>query len=84
MVFPLLTQPIFFGYLAAIAGALYLSSKPQNEAINLYLAFISRWTLFVVFAIISFTYIPENTLIAMFLLVYLNVTFNPQIKPVIL
>ena len=78
IVFPLLIQPIFFGYIAAIAGALYLSSKPKNEAINLYLAFISRWTLFVVFAIISFTYIPENTLIAMFLLVYLNTTFNPQ------
>jgi len=84
MVFPLLTQPIFFGYLAAIAGALYLSSKPQNEAMNLFLAFISRWTLFIVFTVISFAYIKENTLIAMFLLVYLNATFNPPIKPVIL
>jgi hypothetical protein len=84
MVFPLLTQPIFFGYLTAIAGALYLSSKPQNEAMNLFLAFTSRWTLFIVFTVISFAYIPENTLIAMFLLVYLNATFNPPIKPVIL
>jgi hypothetical protein len=79
VIFPILIQPIFVIYLGAIAAAVYLSSVPKSELLNLYLAFLSRWALFVVFSIISLTYIPENTLIALFLLVYLNTTFNPKL-----
>jgi len=76
--FPMIAQPIFIGYLFALAAVIYLASKPQNEVLNLYLAFIFRWSIFIVFTILSLTFISENTLLAVFLLVYLNSTFNPK------
>jgi len=72
-------QPIFLGYLFALAAVLYIASKPKSEALNLYLAFIFRWAAFIIFTILCLKYIKENTLIAVFLLVYLNTTFNPKI-----
>ena len=77
--FPMFVQPIFIGYLFALAAVLYIASKPKSEALNLYLAFIFRWAAFIVFTILCLKYIKENTLIAVFLLVYLNTTFNPKI-----
>ena len=74
----MIAQPIFIGYLFALAAVIYLASKPQNEVLNLYLAFIFRWSIFIVFTILSLTFIPEKTLLAVFLLVYLNSTFNPK------
>ena len=74
----MIAQPIFIGYLFALAAVIYLASKPQNEVLNLYLAFIFRWSIFIVFTILSLTFISENTLLAVFLLVYLNSTFNPK------
>ena len=77
--FPMFVQPIFLGYLFALAAVLYIASKPKSEALNLYLAFIFRWAAFIIFTILCLKYIKENTLIAVFLLVYLNTTFNPKI-----
>jgi hypothetical protein len=71
-------QPIFVGYVLALAGVLYIASRPKNEALNLYLAFILRWSVFIIFTILSLVFVTENTLIAVFLLVYLNTTFNPK------
>jgi len=71
-------QPIFVGYVMALAAVIYISSKPKNEALNLYLAFILRWSVFIIFTILSLIYVTENTLLAVFLLVYLNTTFNPK------
>jgi len=76
--FPMIAQPIFIGYLFALAAVIYLASKPQNEVLNLYLAFIFRWSVFIVFTILSLMFITEKTLLAVFLLVYLNSTFNPK------
>jgi len=76
--FPLFAQPIFVGYLFALTAVIYLASKPKNEALNLYLAFIFRWSVFIVFTILSLIFITEKTLLAVFLLVYLNSTFNPK------
>ena len=76
--FPMFVQPIFIGYLFALAAVIYLASKPQSEALNLYLAFILRWSVFIIFTILSLVYVTENTLLAVFLLVYLNTTFNPK------
>ena len=76
--FPMIAQPIFIGYLLALAAVIYLASKPQNEVLNLYLAFIFRWSVFIVFTILSLMFITEKTLLAVFLLVYLNSTFNPK------
>ena len=76
--FPMFVQPIFIGYLLALAAVLYIASKPKSEALNLYLAFIFRWSAFIIFTILCLKYITENTLIAVFLLVYLNTTFNPK------
>jgi hypothetical protein len=77
-IFPLYIQPIFFGYLLALSGAIYISTKNKNAAINLYVAFISRWSIFIIFSLVSLAYIPNNALIGVFLLVYLNSTFNPK------
>ena len=74
----MIAQPIFIGYLFALAVVIYLASKPQNEVLNLYLAFIFRWSVFIVFTILSLMFITEKTLLAVFLLVYLNSTFNPK------
>ena len=71
-------QAIFIGYLFALAAVIYIASKPQSEALNLYLAFIFRWSIFIVFTILSLMFITEKTLLAVFLLVYLNSTFNPK------
>jgi len=76
--FPMFVQPIFIGYLFALVAVLYIASKPKSEALNLYLAFIFRWSAFIIFTILCLKYITENTLIAVFLLVYLNTTFNPK------
>ena len=76
--FPMIAQPIFIGYLIALAAVINLASKPQNEVLNLYLAFIFRWAVFIVFTILSLMFITEKTLLAVFLLVYLNSTFNPK------
>ncbi|RCL37219.1 MAG: hypothetical protein DBW98_04230 [SAR86 cluster bacterium] len=76
--FPIFVQPIFIVYLFSLSAIIYIASKPKNEFMNLYLAFVFRWATFIIFTIISLTYIPENTLIAIFLLIYLNTTFNPQ------
>ena len=76
--FPMIAQPIFIGYLFALAAVIYLASKPQNEVLNLYLAFIFRWSVFIVFTILSLMFVTEKTLLAVFLLVYLNSTFNPK------
>ena len=77
--FPMFVQPIFVGYLFALTAVLYIASKPKSEAVNLYLAFILRWSAFIIFTILCLKYITENTLIAVFLLVYLNTTFNPKL-----
>ena len=74
----MIAQPIFVGYLFALTAAIYLASKPQNEVLNLYLAFMFRWSVFIVFTILSLMFIAEKTLLAVFLLVYLNSTFNPK------
>ena len=71
-------QPIFIGYVLALAAVLYIASRSKNEAWNLYLAFILRWSVFIIFTILSLVFVTENTLIAVFLLVYLNTTFNPK------
>ena len=76
--FPIFVQPIFIGYLFALAAVIYLASKPKSEALNLYLAFIFRWSVFIVFTILSLVFITEKSLLAIFLLVYLNSTFNPK------
>jgi len=76
--FPMVAQPIFVGYLFALAAVIYLASKPQNEVLNLYLAFLFRWSVFIVFTILSLMFITEKTLLAVFLLIYLNSTFNPK------
>jgi len=76
--FPLFVQPIFVGYLFALATVIYLASKPKSEALNLYLAFIFRWSVFIIFTILSLMFITEKSLLAVFLLVYLNSTFNPK------
>ena len=78
VLFPMFVQPIFVGYVMALAAVIYISSRPKNEALNLYLAFILRWSVFIIFTILSLIYVTENTLIAVFLLVYLNTTFNPK------
>ena len=74
----MIAQPIFIGYLFALAAAIYLASKPQNEVLNLYLAFMFRWSVFMVFTILSLMFITEKTLLAIFLLIYFNTTFNPK------
>ena len=74
----MIAQPIFIGYLFALAAVIYLASKPQNEVLNLYLAFIFRWSVFIVFTILSLMFITEKTHLAVFLHVYLNSTFNPK------
>jgi uncharacterized membrane protein len=79
VIFPTFAQPIFIGYLFALAGAIYIANQPQSEALNLYLAFILRWSVFIIFTIMCLKFITENTLIAVFLLVYLNTTFNPKL-----
>ena len=71
-------QAIFIGYLFALAAVIYIASKPQSEALNLYLAFIFRWSVFIVFTILSLVLITEKNLLAILLLVYLNSTFNPK------
>jgi len=76
--FPLFVQPIFVGYLIALATVVYLASKPKSAALNIYLAFMFRWSVFIVFTILSLKFITEKTLLAVFLLVYLNTTFNPK------
>ena len=81
LIFPTFSQLIFISYLAALSGVIYLASIPNNGMLNLYLAFVMRWLVFIVFSILSLLYIPENSLIAVFLLVYLNTTFNP--KPIV-
>jgi len=78
VLFPLFAQPIFIGYLFVLTAVLHIASKPKNEALNLYLAFIFRWLAFIIFSILCLKYITENALIAVFLLVYLNTTFNPK------
>jgi hypothetical protein len=78
VLFPMFVQPIFIGYVIALAGVIYIASRPKNEALNLYLAFILRWTVFIIFTILSLKYVTENTLLSVFLLVYLNTTFNPK------
>jgi len=71
-------QPIFVGYVLALAVVINIASRPKNEALNLYLAFILRWSVFIIFTILSLIYVTENTLLAVFILVYLNTTFNPK------
>ena len=71
-------QPIFVGYVLALAAVLYIASRPKNEAWNLYLAFILRWSVFIIFTILSLVFVTENTLIAVYILVYLNTTYNPK------
>ena len=78
VLFPLIVQPIFLGYLIALTAVIYISSKPKSEAMTLYLGFVFRWSIFLVFTLLSLRYITENTLLAVFLLVYLNTTFNPK------
>lgn len=78
-IFPIFAQPIFIGYLLALAGVIYIANQPLSEALNLYLAFILRWSVFIIFTIMCLKFITENTLIALFLLVYLNTTFNPKL-----
>ena len=78
VLFPVFVQPIFVGYLMVLAAVIYIASKPKSEALNLYLAFILRWSVFIIFTILSLIYVTENTLLAVFLLVYLNTTFNPK------
>ena len=62
----------------ALVAVIYIASRPKSEALNLYLAFILRWSVFIIFTILSLIYVTENTLLAVFLLVYLNTTFNPK------
>ena len=78
VLFPAFVQPIFIGYVLALGAVIYIATIPKNEAMNLYLGFILRWSVFIIFTILSLVYITENTLIAVFLLVYLNTTFNPK------
>ena len=78
VLFPMFVQPIFVGFVTALAAAIYIASRPKNEVLNLYLAFILRWSVFIIFTILSLIYVTENTLLAVFLLVYLNTTFNPK------
>ena len=78
VLFPMFVQPIFVGYVIALAAVIYVASRTENEALNLYLAFILRWSVFIIFTILSLIYVKENTLLAVFLLVYLNTTFNPK------
>jgi len=78
VLFPMFVQPIFVGYVLALAAVFYIASRPQSEALNLYLAFILRWLVFIIFTILSLIFVTENTLLAVFLLIYLNTTFNPK------
>ena len=76
--FPIFAQAIFVGYLFALTAVLFIASKPKSEILNLYLAFVLRWSAFIFFTILSLIYLPENTLVAIFLLIYFNTTFNPK------
>ncbi|MBD63136.1 MAG: hypothetical protein CMD68_03540 [Gammaproteobacteria bacterium] len=62
-----------------MATVIYIASNFKSQILNLYLAFMLRWSAFVLFTIFSLIYIPENALAAIFLLVYFNTTFNPKL-----
>ena len=73
----LLFMPIALGYIASITLVYYLGAKISDAALNVGYIWLSKWTLFIIFLLVTGT--PDTFLHAMTLFVVFNITVNPAI-----
>ena len=75
----LLFMPIALGYIASITLVYYLGAKISDAALNVGYIWLSKWTLFIIFLLVTGTNTPDTFLHAMTLFVVFNITVNPAI-----
>ena len=75
----LLFMPIVIGYIASITLVYYFGAKINDAALNVGYIWLSKWTLFIIFLLITGTNTPDTFLYAMALFVVFNITVNPAI-----
>jgi hypothetical protein len=75
----LLFMPVALGYMASVILAYYFGSKIDDAALVVGYIWFSKWTLFVIFLLITGTNIPETFLHAMSLFIVFNISLNPAV-----
>jgi hypothetical protein len=75
----LLFMPVALGYMASVILAYYFGSKIDYAALVVGYIWFSKWTLFVIFLLITGTNIPETFLHAMSLFIVFNISLNPAV-----
>ena len=75
----LLFIPIALGYIASVTLVYYLGSKIDDAALVVGYIWLSKWTLFVIFLLITGTNSPETFLHAMRLFIVFNISLNPAV-----
>ena len=75
----LLFMPIALGYMGSVTLVYYFGSKIDDAALVVGYIWLSKWTLFVIFLLITGTNIPETFLHAMSLFIVFNISLNPAV-----
>lgn len=75
----LLFMPVALGYMASVILVYYFGSKIDDAALVVGYIWLSKWTLFVIFLLITGTNIPETFLHAMSLFIVFNISLNPAV-----
>ena len=75
----LLFMPVALGYMASVILAYYFGSKIDDAALVVGYIWFSKWTLFMIFLLITGTNIPETFLHAMSLFIVFNISLNPAV-----
>ena len=75
----LLFLSIAIGYITSITLVYYLGAKISDAALNVGYIWLSKWTLFIIFLLVTGTNTPDTFLHAMTMFVVFNITVNPAI-----
>ena len=68
---------IAIGYILSMLFLYYLGSKINDVFLNVGYIWISKWTAFVVFLVLTGTFLPDTFLYALLMFLVFNLSVNP-------
>ena len=66
------------GYIATMLMIYFLGTKIKDFIINVGYIWISKWTVFIIFLILTGVYLPDAFLYSLLMFIVFNITINPS------
>ena len=66
------------GYIATMLMIYFLGTKIKDFIINVGYIWISKWTVFIIFLVLTGIYLPDAFLYSLLMFIVFNITINPS------